>query len=183
MKEEQEERKKREKTATGEKAQSVSMFYSCRAFPVSGNNGGHGSPLPAPWPFSVALENRAAGGERVSGEMRFTLAHSRACDRSEKFRPESRTPFPRRAISARFSRTVVPPKMRSRERALSFSQERAEIRLILTSILISDLISSPRFSIFNISLDAGLRDTRFVSFPESFFPRSSLFRPDEPSFW
>lgn len=35
------------------------MFYSCRAFPVSGNNGGHGSPLPAPWPFSVALENRA----------------------------------------------------------------------------------------------------------------------------
>lgn len=58
------------------------MFYSCRAFPVSGNNGGHGSPLPAPWPFSVVLENRARtpggtcrfGGKYVSRPLARSVA-------------------------------------------------------------------------------------------------------------
>jgi len=36
-------------------SESVSMFYSCRAFPVSGNNGGHGSPLPALLGLSLSL--------------------------------------------------------------------------------------------------------------------------------
>lgn len=75
-----------EEEASGAGGESVSMFYSCRAFPVSGNNGGHGSPLPAPWPFSVALENRARtpggmcrfGGKYVSRP----LARSRATLRS-----------------------------------------------------------------------------------------------------
>jgi len=53
---------KRARAEANGAAELVSMFYSCRAFPVSGNNGGHGSPLPAPWPFSVAFENRARTG-------------------------------------------------------------------------------------------------------------------------
>lgn len=60
------------------RTKSVSMFYSCRAFPVSGNNGRHGSPLPAPWPFSVALENRARtrGDKRAVSEENTFLARS-----------------------------------------------------------------------------------------------------------
>lgn len=66
------------------------MFYSCRAFPVSSNNGGHGSPLPAPWPFSVALENRArrarqAGRHRQAEYVPFRekcVSRSRATDKA-----------------------------------------------------------------------------------------------------
>lgn len=80
----------REEEASGA-GESVSMFYSCRAFPVSANNGEHGSPLPAPWPFSVALENRAptpGGTVPFRGKIRFSPARSLACNAflSEKFR-------------------------------------------------------------------------------------------------
>jgi len=82
--------KEEERGATRCESESVSMFYSCRAFPVSGNNGGHGSPLPALLGLSRSLLKIERDKERaVSGEISLSLSLSLslflACS-PEKFR-------------------------------------------------------------------------------------------------
>jgi len=70
--------KEEERGATRCESESVSMFYSCRAFPVSGNNGGHGSPLPALLGLSRSLLKIERDKERaVSGEISLSLSLSR----------------------------------------------------------------------------------------------------------
>jgi len=75
----------------GGASESVSMFYSCRAFPVSGNNGGHGSPLPALLGLSQSLLKIERDEERaVSGEKRISLARSESESRKIPLAPISR---------------------------------------------------------------------------------------------